>query len=448
MNKILSLFILGFFLVGTFHFSYKTNTKDLSSTPEKETVLEKPSPSLEEQQTQQLLQSILTESPQAQKLNQLDTVIHFSARYLEENCDQEGKFNYRVNTNPQVSVQPKYNILRHAGTIYALAQYTQVFHKKETEKTLKRAIEFLKKKAMAPVPEHPEMMAIWSSPEINHSGEPLQAKLGGTGLGLVALLSVEKIIPKTSTLPELQALGKFILFLQREDGSFISKYFPRSPTKESTWVSLYYPGEAALGLLFLYEFDPDPKWLEGAIKALTYLAEQRKNKKEVEPDHWALIATEKLFMLKTLQPEIIVPTEILLQHATQICKSLAPAKKFIKTQQVLQLGFTIDGRTCPTATRLEGLFSALNFLPTQEFSSLRTNIHECVEVGIQFLIRSQIISGKYRGAIPRAVAFMPANNPNSQSFNERATEIRIDYVQHALSAFLQYRETLTRTKSK
>jgi len=33
----------------------------------------------------------------------------------------------------------------------------------------------------------------WSHPQITCSGKPLQDKLGGTGLGLLALLSAEKI---------------------------------------------------------------------------------------------------------------------------------------------------------------------------------------------------------------------------------------------------------------
>ena len=52
-----------------------------------------------------------------------------------------------------------------------------------------------------------------------------------------------------------------------------------------------------------------------------------------------------------------------------------------------------------------------------------------------------IPSGKYAGGIPRAIHPLPENHPRfDRSFNERATEVRIDYVQHALSAMLNYRE--------
>jgi len=41
--------------------------------------------------------------------------------------------------------------------------------------------------------------------------------------------------------------------------------------------------------------------------------------------------------------------------------------------------------------------------------------------------------------VPRTMEKTIAPGENRPPFNERATEIRIDYVQHTLSAFIQYR---------
>ena len=144
---------------------------------------------------------------------------------------------------------------------------------------------------------HDELLAIWSKPEINHGNSPVQAKLGATGLGLVALLSVEKIQPGETPLEDLRRLGQFLIFMQKEDGGFHSKYIPSQNGRTDKWTSLYYPGEAALGLVMLYEKDPDAKWLEAAAKAIGYLAKQRAGRRRVEADHWALIATSKLLPL-------------------------------------------------------------------------------------------------------------------------------------------------------
>ena len=62
-----------------------------------------------------------------------------------------------------------------------------------------------------------------------------------------------------------------------------------------------------------------------------------------------------------------------------------------------------------------------------------------IDEGMQFLLRSQIQIGEHAGGIPRAIHTLPEDHPQfKKSFNRRATEVRIDYVQHALSAMLQY----------
>ena len=64
-----------------------------------------------------------------------------------------------------------------------------------------------------------------------------------------------------------------------------------------------------------------------------------------------------------------------------------------------------------------------------------------INEGMQFLLRSQIRSGKFAGGIPRAIHTLPEDHPQlTKSFNRRAAEIRIDYVQHALSAMLEFEQ--------
>jgi hypothetical protein len=103
----------------------------------------------------------------------------------------------------------------------------------------------------------------------------LQAKLGGAGLGLAALLELEKVEPDFTPLEDLRRLGRFVLYLQKPDGDFYAKYIPSCGGRRDDWVSLYYPGEAALGLVLLYERDSDPAWLRDAAAAIAYLAHHR-----------------------------------------------------------------------------------------------------------------------------------------------------------------------------
>jgi hypothetical protein len=367
----------------------------------------------------------------------LEQAIHLSAGYLKRNCDDKGKFTYRINTNPQVKPKPKYNVLRHAGAIYSLAMYAQFFYDKDTIDAIDRSVRFLMKESIAPIPGRDDLLAAWSYEKISRKKAPDQAKLGGTGLGLVALLSVEKIKPGTTSIDVLQKMGRFLIFMQKQDGSFYSKYIPAQGGKDDSWTSLYYPGEAALGLTMLYEKDPSPDWLQAAADAIAYLARIRSGRVVVEADHWALLATAKLLPIyeRCRQP---LPLKAILHHAVQICEGILLSKIRFPENSREYGCLTNDGRTVSTATRLEGLLAALTFLP-KENVLLRKRITTAIHEGMVFLLRSQIRTGKYTGGFTRAVRPLPPEHPQyTKSFNKRSTEIRIDYVQHALSTMIQY----------
>ncbi|GEM_PF-866771 len=365
----------------------------------------------------------------------LNQAIHQAANYLLRMCDEKGKFVYRINLNPKVKPKPKYNMLRHAGTMYALAMYEQRYPNAKTRDTLARAAQFLKK-TIAPIPGKDDLLAVWSYPEITGRKAPVQAKLGGTGLGLVALLSLEKIKPGTTPLEDLRKMGRFIVFMQKGNGSFYSKYIPSRGGKNDRWTSLFYPGEAALGLLMLYEKDPLPIWAQVATHALTYLARIRAGKFSVEADHWALLATTKWLHLNK-KPFLDIQIR---QHAVQISESMLATQAQFPINSINYGSFVTDGRTTPTATRLEGLLAALSFLSTEN-SLLRKRITSAVVQGLSFLLRAQIRSGKYAGGMPRAIRPLPSKHPRfKKSFNRRATEVRVDYVQHALSAMIQFEQ--------
>lgn len=368
-------------------------------------------------------------------LDEVQNATKRSASYLVRATETNGMFKYRVNMNPNIKVKRKYNILRHAGTIYAMVMYYQKYPDEDMRLAIERAGKYLKDKFILPILGQENMMAVWSIPEVNGSDEPLQAKLGGAGLGLLALISIENIHPGFTPLHDLQALGRFIVYMQKEDGSFYSKHIPSLEGLQDEWQSLYYPGEAALGLLMLYEKDPSDVWLESAAKALEYLACSRKNSTNTPADHWALLATEKILSFKN-RHELPVSTELLINHAVQISNDILQSQVKNHKQHLYDGGFSEDGRTTPTATRLEGLLATLPLLPHND--EMRNRIDASVHRGIIFLLRAQVRKGKFVGAFPRAVDKMDQDIQNPDKFNRRATEVRIDYVQHSLSAMIQY----------
>jgi len=371
-------------------------------------------------------------SPQ---LEAVDEAIDRFASYLMRSTKKDGMFKYRINMDSTVKVKDKYNILRHAGAIYAMCIYYERCPNENMRSAIKRAGRYLRDESILPISLKDNMLAIWSKPEVNGSDKPLQIKLGGTGLGLVALLSIEKISPGFTPLPVLKALGQSIVYMQKEDGSFYSKYIPSMGGLQDKWQSLYYPGEAALGLLMLYEKDPSNVWLQAAYQALEYLARSRENSTYVPADHWALLATEKILSLEK-NNEFPISRALLINHAIQICETMLLDQVDNPKRPEYDGGFSGDGRTTPAATRLEGLLAALSFLPSN--LEIRNRINSSIPRGISFLILAQIKEGEFAGAMPRAVGRKQGNSSDVEKFNRRVTEVRIDYVQHAMSAMIQY----------
>ncbi len=231
---------------------------------------------------------------------------------------------------------------------------------------------------------------------------------------------------RTFRLEQLQSMGRFLLFLQKDDGSFVHKYRVESGPVQD-WDVLYYPGEAALGFVALYEADHSRDWLVAAGKALSFLAKSRARLSTVPADHWALMATAKLLLYCD---QISCPgssREELVNHAIQICNSIVPEQFRGSVAAGINGAFDPTGRTAPTATRLEGLLAASEFLKPSE---LRTKVEAIIERAVAFLLRMQITSGLYSGGIPGAFATKSLDS----------SEIRIDYLQHTLSAWLRYQK--------
>lgn len=389
--------------------------------------------------SEQKTQTVIEQEKAAIRPEALQSAIESAAVYLANQVNEDGSFVYRVNMNPEIQVSERYNILRHAGTIYSMTMYQERFHNPKVMDAIFRSVNYLRKEAIAPIDKEGKANAVWSIPSVNKTGAPLQAKLGGNGLGLVALLSYDRLRPGEIPLEELRALGRFIVYMQKEDGSFYSKYIPETGGRNDDWVSLYYPGEAALGLVMLYEKDPDPLWLNAASNAIGYLAHTRKNEATVPVDHWALLATERLFRLGIDLP---VSKRLLLHHAKQITTQMLASQIYAPEITELHGGFMVDGRTTPAATRMEGLLAAHEFIP--DAVPLHAYIAAAAPYGVEFLLNAQVKEGEFAGAYPRATRLMPGDSEEILQNNGRATEVRIDYVQHALSALIQYHDILAK----
>lgn len=358
--------------------------------------------------------------------------------YLRRVNDENGRFEYLVNMDPGLAVKDKYNLLRHAGTIYSLGMAYSVEPNSETLDVMRRAVNFMRDCCVSVLGDG-EMAGVSEPIEITGRKGSVAYLLGGAGLGLVALASLKSIDANFVSDEEMRRLANFGQYMQRRSGEFYAKYVPgRGGGRSLPGASLYYPGEMALAWLKFYEHTPSADLIDSTIRALTFLAGERAKEGAAPSDHWALLATAKLFEIAERE-QLDIPYEALFNHALQVCHAIIEEGHVHQLLPVMEGALVANGVVTPTATRLEGLLAALTFLPQQH--PMRHHVEAAVDRGIDFLLRAQVKGGELDGAFPFAITRVPESpGAGAAAFNAQVGEVRIDYVQHSLSALVQYLE--------
>ncbi|GHV18434.1 hypothetical protein AGMMS49959_00170 [Planctomycetales bacterium] len=377
----------------------------------------------------------------------LTAAIADAVDYLTRNQLPNGEFIYRRHLDAR-QYPYKNNLLRHSGTVYALgmardfyARRGEVAAAQKIAAAIRHANGYLRK-FIAPVAGEKEILAVWTPRELLDElaprGSPVVAQLGGSALGILALLAetgASDAAPDTApeNLATAQSLGRYLLSQQRADGSFIAKITAGSH-REDSFVSLYYPGQALLALVELYRRDGDRRWLNAAIRGGKYLSLSRELSGDYPPDHWLLIAGERL--LPVLPPVALWTRAEFFRQTRKICEVILRAQLVDYALAGEYGAMRIGGQTAPTATMAEGLLAAINYLPPAD-AALRARLQLAAARAVRFLLRAQIKTGAERGGVPHSST---ADLLRAAPERRRAGEIRIDYVQHALSAFVRFAE--------
>lgn len=356
----------------------------------------------------------------------LESAMPLAMTYLSNATLPSGRFVYTKNLDASIKYNSKrYNALRHAGTLYSMYLCELYLNDFSLQQKRYLASDYFVKNYIEEI--SPDMFAVVSKP-IEESLEYPQAKLGGSGLALIGLSNLYP--DKKIDLKIIQGLGNFIIYMQKSDGSFYSKYNMPQKEKDETFVSLYYPGEVCLGLLYLYSVDPQKKWLDTSKKGLIYLANSRKNKGSKVPyDHWAMLATKKLF--DTPKNGLTSSEKLLLQkHAEQMANSILD-NQITDKENKLSGSFNGNAKLCSIGTIMEGLVAIYG---VTEDENLKYRIMKALHLGTEFLSRYQIKEGRLKGGIP-TTAYWKSKNASPAS-----RDVRIDNVQHVLSAWITYKQ--------
>ncbi len=326
----------------------------------------------------------------------------------------DGKFCYRrPYRNLQLNVEP-YNTLRHAAAVLCLAENNYMPHQ-----DLKLPIDWLLSKLRV-VSSAPYQIAI-------SDGE--EAKLGATALSLAAFveyLSIGGGIDEKI----LQGMGRHVVSQIDESGSFQSIFaFTGNPR---SFNSLYYPGEAILGLIRLAKWLGCNGFLTAAIKASRALAERYISSAPamVPADHWFVIAAAELLRIS---------------HDSQVSEAaVIVAEGIVRTARLDSnrqwVSWTDDMRLCPVATRAEALAAAVEICFLIHSPKKALEFLVCLERAVGFCLSMQVLASSrlLSSDINILGGFVESPSRNV---------VRIDYVQHAIGAIeglMRVRKTVGR----
>ena len=307
--------------------------------------------------------------------------------------------------------QRTYNIVRHAGTaisLFALYSHTRDIRYLDAAK---RAVRFLESRFRS-APGRDAMYVL------DYDGK---AKLGANGLALVALTKLLEIDPRSNSRAQARRLANLILILQRKDGSFHTR-FRLSANDPRGIASLYYPGEAILGLARLYDLTRDRRLLAAARRGADFLIASQRAMHALPPDAWLMQALEALYNIG---------------HETRYSDhTLALAVAMIAEQYTSEDPEGYAGgfgpgppRVTPAASRAEGLVAAYR-LARLTGDVRASSIAAALKASARFQLTQQFNSQNSE------LARNPARA--SGGFFEGSTEprVRIDFVQHNISSLL------------
>jgi uncharacterized protein YyaL (SSP411 family) len=354
----------------------------------------------------------------AQELNRarLIDAAQAGGDYLLRTQKADGSFNYYYDAAEDRFEPRRYNIVRHAGAAVALFDLYHATRGARYLESARRAVRFLTTRFR-------RASGTQGTYVLDYDGK---AKLGANGLALVALARQMELDPKSGNRKSAEELARLILALQRKDGSFQMRHTLQA-TEQVQFESLYYPGEAMLGLIRLHLLNHDARLLDAARRGADYLIEQQQNMSELPADAWFMQALEALYN--------IGHEKRYARHAIALADAMIADQYTEDAAEGYAGGFGPGSpRATPAASRAEGLVAAYRI--ARSTGDLRADkIADALRACARFQLAQQLTDHNPGVNNPRRAA---------GGFREglTSTKIRIDYVQHNISSLLGIAETL------
>jgi hypothetical protein len=346
----------------------------------------------------------------------------------------------------------KYNIVRHAGTAFSLfsAARQRISGGKPALATAdpyfvvgEKALDFIKKTAVR-------------DPRFGFTYVPdgKRIKLGAAALALVAFCERERAGGDASNRDIMTGLARFILNQQTPQGEFISHYDAAKGRPVKKFISLYYPGEALLGLLRLYKLTgrKDQQLLAACHRGAAYLikfekaqAADHQNKggklsQSYPPDAWFMQALEEIIDVDS-KPEyvrhlFILADSMIAWQFVAVGDADAKTPALGEVTRYHDLLGAIDESdppsACATGGRCEGLVAALRVARKLGKKDAAALYEKSLRLAAKYVVQNQYHAHNAY-ALPT-----PSKAIGAFRLNPLECSIRIDYVQHCSSFLMEW----------
>jgi len=364
--------------------------------------------------------------------------------WLRRGQRADGSFLYAYRPYADRYEEEKYNVVRHAGAAYSLFAHRRLLaaagRAADGAPSLaagEKALAYLKGVAV-----EDKRFKFTYVPD----GESV--KLGASALTLVALCERERAGGDGSNRETMNALARFLRAQQTPEGEFLSHYDPARGRPDGAFKSLYYPGEAMLGLLRLYRLGgkSDAALLADCHRAAGFvIAAERKLAADntargvrpgqvYPPDAWLMQALEELIDLED-RPEYRAHLFALADGmlAGQFVPVGEGAPEWGVPTLYPDLAGAIDDADPPSAAatgaRCEGLVSALRVARRLGEREAAERYARALRLGARFVAQNQYHPyNSYQLPAPEKAL-------GGFRFGPLNATVQIDNVQHC-SAFL------------
>ncbi len=317
-------------------------------------------------------------------------VAHESAVCLARLVQGDGRFRYRFQADSTEDLSG-YNVLRHAGAIWALLDVYRDTGDDVLLAAARRATTYLLDSSLRFFRDYRNVCIC----------EDNKIKLGGNALTVLALVSLYEHTGDRFVLAVAEQLAAFMLLERDDTGDFIHKRYFQSG-KRSAFKSAYYTGEALLALIALYGASKEQSWLAAAREIETTLAPRDYG--VAEQSHWLLYFLEMISRYEA--------APLYADHAVKIGRHILNYPQYLSWQ-----------RSTPIACRTEGLLALV-----------RLSERVVLDAGLLRSAQRQVVDN-----LERQLTFRQSDGSFIRGGNDRrAHEVRIDYLQHNISAFLHH----------